>query len=201
MSDPLLVDVPDRLETERLILRCPRTGDGAVLQESVAASIERLRPWMPWAQAEASPEEAEATARRMHGQFVLRQDLPYLMFERCADGSEGLHVGGTGLHRIDWSVPRFEVGYWVRTGFEGQGLIAEAVRALCGLAFGRLRAERVEIRTDAGNVTSRRVAERAGFTLEGVLRRDSRTPDGALRDTCVYARVRGAEEPASVEGA
>jgi RimJ/RimL family protein N-acetyltransferase len=194
-TDPLLAEPPERLLTPRLILRCARPGDGPALQASVDASLARLRPWMPWAQAAQSAEESEAVVRRMAGQFALRQDLPYTMFERCAGDAEGLHVGGTGLHRIDWQVPRFEIGYWVRTGFEGQGLVTEAVRALARMAFDRLRAARVEIRMDADNAPSRRVAERAGFTFEGVLRRDTLTPDGALRDTCVYSRVRGVEEP------
>lgn len=201
MLDPLLADVPERLETARLVLRAARPGDGAALHESVQQSLARLRPWMPWAQSDTTPEASEGVVRRMHGQFALRQDLPYLMFERLHGGGEGLHVGGTGLHRIDWTVPRFEIGYWVRSGFEGQGLVTEAVRALARMAFDRLRAARVEIRMDTNNTASRHVAERAGFTLEGILRRDTLTPDGRLRDTCVYSRVRGAEEPASVEDA
>jgi RimJ/RimL family protein N-acetyltransferase len=47
---------------------------------------------------------------------------------------------------------------------------------------------------DANNLASRRVAERAGFTFEGVLRQDNVTPAGEQRDTCVYSRVRGVEE-------
>ena len=131
--------------------------------------------------------------RSSRAAFLLREDLTWLMFERTPEG-EGLFVGGTGLHRIDWAVRRFEIGYWVRTGFEGQGLVAEAVRALTRLAFDRLGAARVEIRMDSTNLASRRVAERCGYTLEGVLRQDSLTPAGARRDTCVYARVRGVEE-------
>ena len=72
--------------------------------------------------------------------------------------------------------------------------MAEAVQALTRFAFDRLEARRVEIRMDAGNERSWRVAERAGFRLEGVLRGDSLTPAGELRDTRVYARVRGLEE-------
>ena len=64
------------------------------------------------------------------------------------------------------------------------------------LAFDRLDAQRVELRMDARNESSWRVAERAGFTLEGTLRRDTRTPTGEPRDTRIYARVRGIEEPA-----
>ena len=73
-------------------------------------------------------------------------------------------------------------------------MIGEAVRALNRLAFDRFGARRVEIRMDAGNARSVRVAERAGVTFEGVLRQDSRAPGGGARDTRVYSRVRGVEE-------
>jgi RimJ/RimL family protein N-acetyltransferase len=49
---------------------------------------------------------------------------------------------------------------------------------------------------DDDNLASRKVAERAGFTFEGLLRQDSVTAQGEPRDTRVYARVRGAEEAA-----
>jgi len=67
--------------------------------------------------------------------------------------------------------------------------------ALARLAFGILGARRVEIRMDARNERSARVAERAGFTFEGLLRQDSIDVAGASRDTRVYSRVRGVEEP------
>ncbi|HET9206978.1 MAG TPA: GNAT family N-acetyltransferase, partial [Burkholderiaceae bacterium] len=100
-----------------------------------------------------------------------------------------------GLHRFDWSVPRFEIGYWVRRSEQGRGLITEAVQTLVRFAFDGLRARRVEVRMSSMNHRSRAVAERCGFTLEGVLRQDSLGVDGQPRDTAVYARVRGVEEP------
>jgi len=63
-------------------------------------------------------------------------------------------------------------------------------------AFDQLRARRVEIRMSSDNARSRAVAERCAFTLEGVLRQDSFDMSGQPRDTAVYARVRGIEEPA-----
>ena len=100
------------------------------------------------------------------------------------------------MHRIDWSVPRFEIGYWRRSGEQGRGVVSEAVRALARFAFDQLGARRVEIRMSSDNARSRAVAERCGFTLEGVLRQDSLDVRGRPRDTVVYARVRGVEEPA-----
>lgn len=192
--DPLLIDVPERIETERLILRCPQPGDGAAVNAAVCESLDALRPFMPWAQAAPSLDESELVCRRAQARFRLREDLVLSMFERAADGSEGRYIGGSGLHRILWDVRRFEIGYWCRSSCTGQGFATEAVRSLNRFAFDQLGARRVEVRMDGNNERSRRVAERAGFTFEGVLRSDSLTPQGDVRDTRVYARVLGIEE-------
>jgi RimJ/RimL family protein N-acetyltransferase len=191
--DLLLIDVPERIVTERLILRCPQPGDGAALNAAVAESLESLRPWMPWAQGLPGERESEATCRRMNGRFRLRQDLAMFLFERREGDAEGDFVGGTGLHRIDWALRSFEVGYWCRRSHAGLGFTGEAVRALTAMAFHALGARRLQIRTDAANGASRRVAERCGFVLEGVLRSDALTPQGEPRDTCVFARVAGVQ--------
>jgi RimJ/RimL family protein N-acetyltransferase len=193
--DALLIDVPERIETARLVLRCPRRGDGAVVNAAVVASHAELDPWLPWATTQPTLEESEATCRRQHARFLLREDLVMLIFARDASGGEGELLGGTGLHRIDWTLRRFEIGYWRKTGCEGRGIVTEAVTALARMAFDALEARRVDIRVDNDNERSWKVAERAGFTLEALLRFDSLTPGGEPRSTRVYARVRGAEEP------
>jgi RimJ/RimL family protein N-acetyltransferase len=190
--EPLLEPVLDCLTTSRLILRSPRAADAAAVNAAVIESIEALRPYMPWAQTVPSLAQSEGECRRMQARFLLREDLPMFIFERNAEGAEAGFVGGTGLHRIDWAVRRFEIGYWCRSSRVGRGFIGEAVEAITRCAFEQLRACRVEIRMDGDNERSRRVAERAGFTLEGVLRGQALTPTGEPRDTRVYARLRDA---------
>jgi RimJ/RimL family protein N-acetyltransferase len=193
--DPLLIEVPPRLETSRLILRCPQPGDGTRLNDAIRESMAELQPWMPWAQSVPSVEESEAYCRRQQARFLLREDLVWLMLEREPGGAAGRLVGAVGLHRMNWTVRRFEVGYWARHGHAGQGFVTEAVRTLTRLAFDRLGARRVEVRMDDRNEASQRVAESAGFSFEGLLRSDSLAVDGSPRDTCIYAKVR--EVPAS----
>ena len=192
--DPLLLDVPERLETERLVLRCPRPGDGPAVNVAVCESLEGLRPWMPWAKAAPSIDDSEAYCRRMHAKFLLREDLVLLIFERGSEGAAGPVLGAVGLHRIDWVARCFEIGYWRRKGLGGLGIVSEAVQGLARMAWDRLDARRLEIRMDEDNVPSRNVAERAGFTFEGLLRLNALAPDGSARSTRVYARVRGQEE-------
>jgi RimJ/RimL family protein N-acetyltransferase len=180
--DPLLLDLPDEILTQRLILRPPRAGDGAAVNEAILESIEGLQRWMPWATPTPTPEQSESWCRHAAADFLARKQLPMLLFLR--DG--GTFAGSSGMHALDWNVPRFEIGYWVRRRFEGQGFVTEAAAAFTRFAFETLRAQRVEIRTDDRNERSWRVAERLGYRLEGVLRNESRDAYG-LRDTRIYA--------------
>lgn len=189
--DPVLIDIPERLAGERTVLVAPRAGMGAEMAIVITQSLSHLRPWMPWAQDPPSAESSELVVRRMQADFIARRDLCFHLHARRPDGSAGRLLGGTGLHRIDWSVSKFEIGYWIRPEAAGQGHVSEAVRLLSALAFDRLGAQRVEIRCDVRNLRSRAVADRCGFDLEGVLRNDALGVDGAPRDTCVYSRVPG----------
>lgn len=184
--NPILRDFPDEFLSARLLIRSPRPGDGTMLYEAVIESLEHLKPWMPWAHNPVTLEAEEAVVRRMHANFLAREDLTLFLLER----NTGRFIGGSGLHRIDWNVPRFEIGYWVRASEQGKGFITEAVAALTDFVFEKLFAERVEIHMDTRNERSWRVAERLHFQLEGIHRRDARDMNGGLRDTRVYAMIR-----------
>lgn len=186
-ENPILLDFPDHFETERLLIRAAKAGDAPPIFEAIQESLEHLRPWTPWVSADETVDELEAHLRTMAAQFITREDLRMTMWRK----GDGLYVGGIGLHRMDWSVPRFEVGYWVRASLEGQGYVTEAVNGITRFAFDELRAERLEIRCDSRNERSAAVARRAGYTLEATLRRDARDTSGRLRDTLVFARLRG----------
>ena len=187
MNDPVLLEIPSRIETERLVLRVPQAGDGARLFEAVTESLPELRRFLgslPWAAVEQSLESSEAYCRTAQADFIARRELAYLLFERTAD----VLIGTAGLHHLDWATPKAELGYWGRATCAGRGYVSEAVNALTRLAIERLGAVRVQIVTDEANLRSRGVATRCGFALEGILRNERRSSDGTLRNTCVYAR-------------
>lgn len=187
MSTPILRDFPDHLETERLLIRAPRAGDGAENCAAVQESLAELRPWMPWAMEPLTPESQEAVMRRAHIDFMARTDLMLLLLLKGTDTM----VGSSGLHRIDWRVPRFEIGYWLRTAYTGRGYMTEAVNAIAAFAFDTLEARRVEIRCDERNTRSAAVARRCGFALEGVLRHSGRSHfDSELVNEMVFAQIR-----------
>jgi len=187
MELPLpMVDIPIALRTARLDMRPPSEDDGARLHAAMRESIGELREFLsalPWVDRGVSLASADSHCRTVRSRFLARRELSYFFFERA----RGQLAGSAGLYRPEWSIPRFEVGYWCRTSKTGQGLTTEAVRAVMRMAFDTLCAERLELITDEANVRSRRLAERTGFGLEGIHIRDRRAPDGTLRNTCVYA--------------
>lgn len=186
-SKPILIDFPYSFETERLTIRGPLPGDGPRVRAAVLESQAALKLWMPWAMEVDSEEAYEVRVREGRLRFLSREDLWMMLLLKDTDTI----IGGSGLHRINWSVPRFEIGYWVRTPYEGQGYITEAVNGITRLAFETLRAERVEIRCDAHNERSAAVARRAGYDLEATLHADDRHHlSGELRDTLVFAMLR-----------
>ncbi|HEX2690569.1 MAG TPA: GNAT family N-acetyltransferase [Kofleriaceae bacterium] len=189
-QNPVLLDIPDAIATERLILRSPMPGDGPAMNEAILDTWDALHPSMPWARERPTVDETEEIARRFRAHFITRTDLPMFMFLHDRPAV----VGSTGLHRMDWSIPRFEIGYWIRRGYEGQGYVSEAVRGLTRFAFRTLRAQRVEIHCSHRNQRSQRVAERCGFLLDGRLRNHGREATGELRDMLVYSLV--PEDPA-----
>jgi RimJ/RimL family protein N-acetyltransferase len=184
IAEPLLIDLPEHIETERLILRPPRVSEGAAINAAIRESLAELAPWMPWAKEAPTVEETEANVRKAIAHTLTRADIRIHLHLK----SDGTFIGGSGFHRIDWSVPKVEIGYWVRTSFAGRGYVTEAVVAMTRFAIDVLKVARVEIRCAEKNLPSRRVAERAGFQLEGTLRHHAREC-GQLRDTAVYSII------------
>jgi ribosomal-protein-serine acetyltransferase len=184
---PILLDVPESFDSERLTIRALRFGDGAAINAATAETYESLHEWMEWAQTMPAVADSEEVARRMRAKFLAREDFGLRLNLK---GTETL-VGMSGLHVRDWSIPLFEIGYWCRKRYEGQGYITEAVRRISRFGFEVMNAERIAIRCDAQNARSAAVARRAGYTLEGIMRHDSRTAQGGeLRDTMQFAMLR-----------
>jgi RimJ/RimL family protein N-acetyltransferase len=176
--------IPEVIRSERLTLRAPHPDYASEMNAAVAESIDELRPWMDWAQQVPTLTASRDQAQRSREAFLAHEDLQLILF--CGERI----VGSSGLHRIDWAIPKFEIGYWVRTSEQRKGYITEAVATLTAFALKTLSAHRLEIRAGAENARSRAIPERLGFALEGILRNDTLNVDGNLRDTAVYSRIR-----------
>lgn len=171
---------PTALRTGRLTLRPIGEGD---VDAYLAGVDDEVRRWMPWSR-NLTREKAWRWCVEESG-ADLRRTLNLAM----VPAETGRFAGVIGLNRTDWEAGVAEIGYWAGPAARGRGYVTEAVRALAGHAFG-LGLCRVELLAAVGNVASQRVAERAGFTREGVLRQARPVPGGRA-DMVVFGLLEG----------
>lgn len=169
--------LPDHVVTERLVLRQWTAADEPTLSAAIAASVDHLRPWMPWAAGEPVPAPDRVRwIEQMHRDWAAGGDVVLGMF-RADDGAV---VGGTGLHRRA-GPDTLEIGYWVHVDHTNQGYATEAAAALTAVAFTVPGIEVVELLHDRDNVRSRRIPEKLGYRCNGEVLDDprGRAPEGA----------------------
>jgi RimJ/RimL family protein N-acetyltransferase len=97
-------------------------------------------------------------------------------------------LGALGLSNFDWADLKGEIGYWVVAEARRRGIGARATRLLALWAIGTLGLERVELLANPENEASQRLAERAGFTREGILRRYRRR-HGVREDLVMFSML------------
>jgi len=100
-------------------------------------------------------------------------------------------LGSIALSHFHWDDLRGEVGYWLGSASRGAGHATRAVRLICDWGFRTLGLERIELQAAVDNPASQRVAERAGFTREAVLRSRWATYGGERHDMVCFGRLAG----------
>ncbi len=161
-----------------------------LLEERHAAAIfavvdrERayLRKWLPWVEEATGAADTLKFIKTALAQFASNEGLTAGIW--C--GSE--YAGAIGTHKIDWLNRKVEIGYWIASKFQGQGIVTDACRLLTTHAFQEWELNRVEIHCAPGNKRSCAIPKRLGFQLEGVLRK-AQLVGGKYLDTNVYGML------------
>ncbi len=159
MTEP--IELPEELTDGVVTLRPWRMDDAP----SVAAACNEpsLSQWLPMIPFPYTEEDAR--------EFIGTQPV------RNAEGSGNMGVfdaetgellGACGFRRKD--ADRVELGYWVAIDHRGRGIAPRALRLLTRWVADALGAKRLQLHADVDNIPSQRVAEKAGFTREGVQR-------------------------------
>lgn len=158
-----------QLESDRLILQKFSRRDAGTLDEAIRESLADLNQWLPWARLDYTTSDTTAFIRESVQAWKEGRAWDYSI--RLADDPKR-HVGNISF----WTVSKLgkiaEIGYWVRSGSTSRGVCTEAVELLLEEAFNSLGYHKVVLRIAVGNDASDRVAEKLGFTREGVLREE-----------------------------
>jgi RimJ/RimL family protein N-acetyltransferase len=177
-----MIQVPFRIETARLVLRCWSPADAPRVLASIGSSLDHLRAWMDWAKSE--PESLERKERRL---LRIRHDM-----QRGANFVYGIFdleetevLGGIGLHRRV-GAGAGEIGYWIRAASINRGLCTEAAGALTRVAFTHLGLVRVEIHCDPRNAASAAIPRKLGYALQVLVPGRVLRQGAAPRDSMIW---------------
>jgi RimJ/RimL family protein N-acetyltransferase len=127
-------------------------------------------------------EDAQSFIEETQQAWVDGRDPTFVVVERAS----GELVGAIGLRRERPDV--WEVGYWIAAGARGRGIATAALRLISRWAIDELGAQRIGLLVYVGNDASARVAEKAGYRREGILRRYA-LQRGELRDAIIHSRL------------
>jgi RimJ/RimL family protein N-acetyltransferase len=155
-------------------LRKYSMSDLAAVWALVDAERDRLGLWMPWIESTTTIEHQRT--------WLSRVVADTKSLDGCGLWVDGSYAGGIGLSLDPFGVSG-ELGYWVGTEFEGRGLVSLGCRSLIDHGFGA-GLHRIFIRAGVENTRSRAVAERLGFTFEGVHRGEGRGTGGFYDAAC-----------------
>jgi RimJ/RimL family protein N-acetyltransferase len=175
--------LPDDIVTERLLLRAPIEADAVEVFARYAQDINVCR-YMSWAPHRSIDDTISYLQSTVQGMEAGRQ-MNWLIRERASGHLLGSIGYGYSGHRTDF-------GFCLARNAWGQGFAAEAARVVGNVALNEPGIYRVAALCDVENKASARVLEKAGFQLEGVLRRYYIFPnlEETPRDVYCFSRIR-----------
>ena len=172
--------MPERIETERLVLRKPHMADALAIFHGWAQDKEvtRYLTWRPHQRIEQTQEFVQSCLSAWEHETR----FPYMIMPKETDEVIGM---------IDPRVegPKVGIGYGAARAHWGKGYVPEATQAIIDRAFQQPSIYRVYATTDVENIASRRVLEKVGMQCEGILRKYIIHPNisDIPRDSYIYA--------------
>ena len=168
--------------------------DAQALSALISENLEHLGAYMPKVVKLHTVESA-----RDHLHFVTESNGAGELLEWHLMNGDVL-CGAIRLNHIEADSHKASVGYYIGAQYQGAGLATMAVRAVLGFAFERLAFNRIELRCASHNAASARIAERLGFSWEGLLR-EAELIGHTYVDHFVYSLLRSEYEEHSAASA
>lgn len=179
-TDPVLIETPVPIVTQRLILRPHRAGDGKLLAKGTEETWDDLQQWfhayMGTKDKETDPRYKEIWALTCAADFAARKHLRFII----EDAQSHEFIGVAGLINPDWRIHRLELDYWITKSAQGKGYATEASRALIKYAFDVLKARLLTVGHAEGNMGSQKIIENLGFKKSATEPYDYETTEQTL---------------------
>lgn len=180
----ILIDLPESISSERLVLSPYKAGDGSAYFKLLHENVDHFTPAVEELQRINTEEQAEVFIRQRMHDWIARNRLVLAMW------LDDRMIGQIWIEPLDWKLGIFEIGYFVEKASSGKGYVTEAVKRASRFLFDDLNASKLEIHYDANNEKSGNVAIRAGFVKEGQSRKRTKLADGTMVDRMYYGLLK-----------
>jgi RimJ/RimL family protein N-acetyltransferase len=152
----------ESIETDRFVLRVPRSTDGVAVHDAVADVIAQLRAWpgsWPWAVQKQSVAVSTAHCERARDRFECQQTWTMFVHDRETKQV----VGNAEFHTIHAELNMWELGFWTRTSQQRRGTMTEVLTALVGWMKQNNPGIEILTKHDVNNACSIKLIEKLGF--------------------------------------
>ncbi|MHA1575876.1 MAG: GNAT family N-acetyltransferase [Candidatus Thorarchaeota archaeon] len=182
------LQIPVKIETERLILRPYSKDDGPAYYKM----SQRNKPHLERYEAEnpvmSITTEEDATKLMLDFGDVWEKGNPFFIGVFLKES--GTFVAQIYAGIVDQNLPEFGIGFFADVEHEGNGYVTEAVKGLIRVLFEKLHVHRIRTECDYSNLRSIRVMERCGFVKEGLIRDNKRSMDNSFTSTLLYGLLK-----------
>lgn len=155
--------------------------DAEPIYRTIEREREYLGEWLPFVDFTLNMTDTQAFV-----QSILNSGKKNFT---CAIYYQSQFVGLIGLKDIDSYNRKTEIGYWISEAFQHKGIVTRSCRAIIEFAFNVLEINRIQIKVATGNLKSLHVAERLGFTREGIERQGELLSNG-FTDLVVFGLLK-----------
>ncbi len=184
--EPLLLDLPVRIETDRLIMRPWRLSDIELLHELQQESCTQFNKYYSGilAQKETCLDDIKVYINDALSGWYARRWVEFAAFEKKTEKM----IGAASFHHLDWSVPKGRIGYIVRQSAGGKGYATEMAHVMTRYGFEFLKFQRLEIRSAVENLASNKIPRKLGYQFLSVFEKNKASVNGDLWDLEIHVR-------------
>lgn len=177
------LDMPEEIKSEFITLVKRTVGHSVALFVAVDKNRENLSEFLSWPPNIVELNDIKKFSKEYEKKWNAGEGYSYLIIENKTD----MIIGSIDAFKIDFENYMAEIGYWLDSDARGHGYMTKALKLLEHYLF-KNNIHRIEIKCDAANLKSYKVAERASYEYEGTLK-DALYRYGDFHNVRLYSKV------------
>lgn len=166
---------------QEIILKVLSQKEVSPIFETISAERKYLGEWLPFVDHTLELSDTQNFIDNLEVSDT--KDLTYAIYYR------NQFAGLAGLKDPDYDNKKIEIGYWISEKFQHKGIVTQSCKKLIEYAFDNLKMNRIQLKAATENIKSQKVAERLGFTREGI-ERDGELHKRGYVDLVVYGLLK-----------